>query len=162
MDLDLSVLYLDTANKSHRWVGGGSKIKVHPQGSVTLGMLTTVLCVKDALGNGQDLKIGLPGIAVRITAPREGSDPHPRIEFSSEEYSNGSRSGRAANYWTDNAASRAALTTLVFNLPEVGAAVENYCRMLDEVVRSRSLVEPSASAGLNAETAALIDALAQR
>lgn len=103
-----------------------SYVKINPGGSIVLGYLNlATIVVSDALGDGVDLKFGLSDTSVRLTAAGK-----PRIEPNSRPYTKrDGTSGRSYDWFPASAATREALTILVFALPEVQLAVEEAERM---------------------------------
>ncbi len=99
-------------------------ITVNPQGSLFLGYLYSVLVIAGVLPGGEDWKIGMPDLQVRITV-----DGTPRIDFPSDVKTIRGTSKRVARYFTASAASREFLTNAVFALPAVSRAVERAERL---------------------------------
>lgn len=93
-------------------------IRSNPQGSIFLGYLYAELVVADVL-DGEDLKIGMPDLQVRIT--RDGT---PRVDFPQDLKEIRGEERYVARYFTASKRSREALTSLVFALPAVSRAVE--------------------------------------
>ncbi len=99
-------------------------IKLNPEGSIFLGYQYGVLVVEGALPGGEDLKIGMPDLQVRITV-----DGKPRIDFPSDVKTIRGQSKRVARYFSANAATREFLTNAIFALPAVSRAVERAERL---------------------------------
>lgn len=97
-------------------------INVNPEGSVFLGYLYAELVVADVF-DGEDLKIGMPDLQVRIT--RDGK---PRVDFPSDRKTIRGEERWISRYFTANRATRELLTQLVFALPAVSRAVERAMR----------------------------------
>lgn len=93
-------------------------IQINPQGSIFLGYLYAELVVSDVL-DGEDLKIGMPDLQVRIT--RDGA---PRVDFPQDLKEIRGEERWVARYFSASKATREALTILVFALPAVSRAVE--------------------------------------
>jgi len=124
----------------------------NPGGSIFRGYLYAELVVRDALDNDVDLKIGMPDLQVRTTAnghprvefPKEHKIIRDFRSSAQREKDEGTRATLAehaahldtleakgiivrkwvANYFSASAATREAITTLVFALPCVSNAVE--------------------------------------
>ncbi len=101
-------------------------IELNPEGSVFLGYLYGVLTVAGILDDGEDLKIGMPNLKVRITVAGA-----PRIEFPADLKEIKGVERWVAQYFTENKASREMVTRLAFALPAVGRAVERAVRRAD-------------------------------
>lgn len=96
----------------------------NPGGSIFLGYLYAVAVVAGVLPSGEDLKIGMPDLKVRITVNGD-----PRIDFPDTEKSIDGVKKRVPHYFSASAASREFLTHAVFALPAVWRAVERADRL---------------------------------
>jgi len=93
-------------------------IHINDGGSIFLGYLYGELTVEGIL-DGEDLKIGMPDLQVRITV-----DGAPRVDFPQDLKEIRGESRYVARYFSASKTTREALTTLVFALPAVSRAVE--------------------------------------
>lgn len=94
-------------------------IHANPEGSVFLGYLYAELVIAGVLDDGEDLKIGMPDLQVRIT--RDGK---PRVDFPADLKQVRGEERWIARYFSANSATRETLTRLAFSLPAVSRAVE--------------------------------------